>query len=293
MKCRVLIDNNTIIDRYFSGEPGLSFLIEAEGKRILFDAGYSDALLENARKLGENLLDLDYIVFSHGHMDHTWGLDSLIKLYSEAKAEKLKYKSPAIVGHPLVFETKLDEDLGEIGSMISKEKASQHFKIQLTKQPLWLTSNLVFLGEIERNNDFENKSPIGKISVAGAMSEDFMMDDSAKAGSIQDDYMLDDSALAYKTGKGLIIITGCSHSGICNIIEQAKKICNEDRIVDVIGGLHLLNPDKAQLDGTLDYLKKIKVTCLHPCHCTDLTSKIALSTVAQIKEVGSGLLIEY
>src|SRR5665647_640103 len=232
MKCRVLIDNNTIIDRYFLGEPGLSFLIEAEGKRILFDTGYSNAFLENARKLGENLLDLDYIVFSHGHMDHTWGLDSLIKLYSEAKAEKLKHKSPAVVGHPLIFETKLDDDLGEIGSMISKEKASQHFKIQLTKRPLWLTPNLVFLGEIERKNDFENTTPIGKIAAANSMRDDFMMDD---------------SALAYKTDKGLIIITGCSHSGICNIIEQAKKVCNEDRIVDVIGGLHLLSPSNCLL----------------------------------------------
>lgn len=283
MKCRVLIDNNTIIDRYFLGEPGLSFLIETEGKRILFDTGYSNAFLENARKLGENLLDLDYIVFSHGHMDHTWGLDSLIKLYSEAKAEKLKHKSPAVVGHPLVFESKLDEELGEIGSMISKEKVSQHFEIQLTKQPLWLTRSLVFLGEIERKNGFENKTPIGKISVAEENAD----------GSMQDDFMMEDSALAYKTDKGLIIITGCSHSGICNIIEQAKKVCNEDRIVDVIGGLHLLSPGKSQLDGTLDYLKKIKVTCLHPCHCTDLASKIALSEVAQIKEVGSGLLIEY
>ena len=71
MKCRVLMDNNTIIDRYFTGEPGLSFLIEAEGKRILFDTGYSNAFLGNAKKLEENLLNLDYIVFSHGHLDHT------------------------------------------------------------------------------------------------------------------------------------------------------------------------------------------------------------------------------
>jgi len=283
MKCRVLIDNNTIIDRYFLGEPGLSFLIEAEGKRVLFDTGYSNAFLENARKLGENLLDLDYIVFSHGHMDHTWGFDPLIKLYSESKTEGLIHKSPIIIGHPLTFETKLDDELGEIGSLISKEKASQHFEVQLTKQPCWLTPHLVFLGEIGRNNDFENKAPIGKISVDGALAD----------GSMQDDYMMDDSALAYKTAEGLIIVTGCSHSGICNIIEQAKKVCNEDKIVDVIGGLHLLNPDKSQLDGTLDYFKNNKTSCLHPCHCTDLASKIALSEVAQIKEVGSGLLIEY
>lgn len=278
MKCRILIDNNTIIDKYFLGEPGLSFLIETEGKRILFDTGYSNAFIENARKLGENLLELDYIVFSHGHMDHTWGFGSLIKLYSEAKAEGFSHKDPVIVGHPLVFETKLDKDIGEIGSLLSKEKASQHFHLQLTEQPLWLTSNLVFLGEIPRNNDFENKSPIGQVSVDGTNADDFM---------------IDDSALAYKTPKGLLIITGCSHAGICNIIDQAKKVCEEDRIVDIIGGLHLLTPSGSQLQGTLDYLEKINPTHLYPCHCTDLASKIALSRVAKLEEVGSGLLIEY
>ena len=57
----------------------------------------------------------------------------------------------------------------------------------------------------------------------------------------EDDILLDDSALAFRTGKGLVIITGCSHSGICNIIEHAKKVCGEERILDIIGGLHLMS----------------------------------------------------
>ncbi len=278
MKLKILLDNNTIIDRYFFGEPGVSFLIEDSGTKILFDVGYSDAFIKNAQKMGENLLDLDYLVFSHGHMDHTWGLDPLIKLYAKAKIEGLEYKIPNVIGHPLVFETKLIDGLGEIGSIVSKEKASKHFDIKLSKNHIWITDKLVFLGEIERKNNFENKVPIGKVCINNEE---------------QDDYIMDDTAIAYKGDEGLIIITGCSHAGICNIIEQAKKICNDDRIVDVIGGLHLLNPSKEQLDGTLEYLETIKPKYIHPCHCTDLNSKIAISKVANVKSVGSGLVLEY
>ena len=63
----ILTDNNTITDKYFLGEPGLSVLIEANKKYILFDTGYSDVFLQNAQKLDKNLKSLDYIVLSHGH----------------------------------------------------------------------------------------------------------------------------------------------------------------------------------------------------------------------------------
>jgi len=91
----------------------------------------------------------------------------------------------------------------------------------------------------------------------------------------------------------LVIITGCSHSGICNIVEQAKKLCREEKVIDIVGGLHLLNPSDEQLRGTLEYLGKLGPDSMHACHCTDLRSKIALSKVVNIKEVGVGLILEY
>ena len=70
----VLADNNTIIDKYLLGEPALSFYIEYDNKKILFDTGYSDVFISNAAKLGISLKDLDFIVLSHGHNDHTGGI---------------------------------------------------------------------------------------------------------------------------------------------------------------------------------------------------------------------------
>ena len=276
MKITVLVDNNTIIDRYFFAEPGLSLFIEDGNTRILFDVGYSDLFIKNANKLKLNLLDLDFLVFSHGHLDHTWGIDPLIKLYSEAIIEKLQFHKPTVVAHDLLFKSASFNEICEFSTLISEEKLAKHFKMQLSRKPLWLTDTLVFLGEIERKNEFESVTSFGK-----------------KEGSTAADFVPDDSAIVYKGPDGLVIITGCSHSGICNITEYAKKVCNENRIVDIIGGLHLMNPDEKQMQGTVDYVSALKLKQLHACHCTDLNSKISLSRVAPIKEVGVGLTIEY
>ena len=276
MKLTVLVDNNSLIDRYFFAEPGLSFFIEDGNIRILFDVGYSDIFIRNAYKLKIDLLDLDYLVFSHGHLDHTWGIDPLIKLYTEAIIEKIKLKKPTVIAHDQLFISATADEFCEFSTIVSEKKLAKHFSIRLSDKPVWLSDNLVFLGEIERKNNFESVITFGK-----------------KDGAEEDDIVPDDSAIVYKGSDGLVIITGCSHSGICNIAEYAKKVCKDDRIVDIIGGLHLMSPSKDQLDGTVDYISRLKLKQLHACHCTDLYSKIALSRVAPIKEVGVGMTVEY
>ena len=278
MKLTVLVDNNTLIDRYFLAEPGISLCIEQGGKRILLDVGYSDVFIKNAQKMNIDLRTLDYVVLSHGHLDHTWGLDPLVRLYTESNIEGIPHKRPAVLAHPLAFFSKIMGDGNEIGSLISQDKLSKCFAIKLSKDPIWLTERVLFLGQIERKNDFEGKKPIGSIM---------------KPDGEEPDYLYDDTALVYKSPQGLVIITGCSHSGICNIVEQAKKFCKEERIIDIIGGLHLLDPSKEQLQGTLEYMKKLNPKQMHACHCTDLNSKIALSKIVNLKEAGVGLVLEY
>ena len=112
-------------------------------------------------------------------------------------------------------------------------------------------------------------------------------------GIWKEDYVNDDSALGYLSDNGLVIITGCSHSGICNIAEYAKKVTGEGRVADIIGGFHLLNPPEKQISGTVDYFRKLSPLTVHPCHCTDLNSRIALSKAVRIEETGSGLILSY
>lgn len=273
----VLVDNNTTIDRYFYGEPGVSYFIECDDKKYLFDTGYSDIFLQNAAKMGIDLLAVDTIVLSHGHNDHTWGLCELVKRYSEALAEGYEHKKTSIVAHPDAF---LDKNVAglDVGSMFSANQLQKSFSLKLSKEPLWLTEKLVFLGEVERTNSFEAQTPVGKT----------LRDNIWEA-----DFVLDDSAMAYISDKGLVIITGCSHAGICNIIEYAKKVCKEERVYDVVGGFHLLNPSRHTLDNTVEYLEKCRLHAIYAGHCTDLRSKIRLAQVANVEEVGVGLVVEY
>jgi 7,8-dihydropterin-6-yl-methyl-4-(beta-D-ribofuranosyl)aminobenzene 5'-phosphate synthase len=278
MKLTVLMDNNTLIDRYFIGEPGVSYLIRDGSTQVLFDVGYSGAFIANAHKMDVRLLQTDFIVLSHGHLDHTWGLDLLLKLYTEAALESLPFTRPTLVAHPHVFHTKSIEGLGEIGCTVPESKLKRHFGMRLAKTPWWLTDKLVFLGEIERNNDFENTEPVGMVH--------------GPAGPVPD-FLVDDTALAYKGEDGLVIVTGCSHAGICNIIEYARKICGEERIADVIGGFHLTQSSRRQLEKTVEYFGNLRPARVHACHCVDLYAKIALSKVANLEEVGVGLSLEY
>ncbi len=288
MKLSVLMDNNTIIDRYFAGEPGVSYYIETGGKKILFDTGYSDLFIKNAENLGIDLTGIDCLVLSHGHIDHTGGLDPLIKLFMHRKFENLAEneaagaetgnRKPDLVAHPGTFQRRKAGKSLEIGPLVTVDTLSEWFSLEMSRDPLWVTDRLVFLGEIERTNNFEAGDPVGTVENGGAW---------------KDDFVYDDSALVYLADRGMVIITGCSHSGICNITEYAKKITGESRVADIIGGFHLLNPPADQISGTVEYFKEMSPLTAHPCHCTDLNSRIALSKAVRIEETGSGLVLNY
>ena len=276
----VLVDNNTLIDQYFIGEPGLSFLMETRGKKILFDTGYSDAFLANAGKMGINLRDLDYVVLSHGHFDHTGGLLPLVNHLIEAKINSIPHKVPQLIAHPWCFYPKPMSPLPNTGSLLNEGEVRRQFPVNLSDKPVWITEDLVFLGEIPRKFSFERKKP-GKRKIV------------LPDGSTEPELLLDDSALAFRASTGLVIITGCSHAGICNITEYAREVCGEDKVVDIIGGFHLLSPGPQRIKKTGEYLGNLSLKALHACHCTSLSSKIALANFCPIAEVGVGMKLEW
>jgi 7,8-dihydropterin-6-yl-methyl-4-(beta-D-ribofuranosyl)aminobenzene 5'-phosphate synthase len=276
----VLVENTTLTDRYFSGEPGLSFLIETEGKKILFDTGYSDLFLENAAKMGISLLELDMVVLSHGHLDHSGGLFPLIRHMTRSIIEGIPVKKPLLVAHPWCFYPRPKSPIPDTGTVLSEQELSRFFDVCTTTVPRHLTKNLVFLGEIERNFEFERADP--------GTRKIIMPDETAIS-----DHILDDSALAFRTPEGLVIITGCSHAGICNIVDQAMTICGNNHIIEIIGGLHLLKPSQTRLKKTGEYLQRLQLKSLHACHCTSLSSKIALAGYCPVQEVGSGMKLQW
>lgn len=266
MKLKVLEDNNTFIDMYYLGEPAVSYYIEDGNEKILFDTGYSDAYIKNAKMMNIDLDKVNKLIISHGHDDHTGGLKYLFK-------EK---RNIELISHPECFNYKEDDKGLFIGSPLSKEELSKVCSLNLSKEPIQVSEHITFLGQIPILNDFEPRYSIGKSIINGKKVNDTIEDD---------------SAIVYKSDKGLFIITGCSHSGICNIIEYAKKVCNDNRIYGVIGGFHLFDINE-RLEKTINYLKENNIKLLYPCHCVSLKAKIEMSKTLDINEVGVGLEIE-
>ena len=274
MKVTILCDNNTTIDRYFYGEPGFAALIEEGDQSILLDTGYSDIFIHNAQLLGFDLKEIDALVFSHGHDDHTGGLGSLLKYY---EATQMKRKVD-LIAHEKTFESKISNGR-EIGLNLKESALEGYFLTKKINEPYNLTEKLIYLGEIPRSNQFENKTTFGVTK--------------GSTGEFEPDHIMDDTSLVYKTEEGIVIITGCCHAGICNTIEYAKEVCGDDRIVDVIGGFHLLDVDPAVMGQILEYLSRQKISAMHPCHCTDIKAKINLARVVEVKDLGVGDSFEY
>ena len=254
MKLTVLVDNNTLIDRYYIGEPGLSYYIEDGDRRILFDTGYSNVFVINAKKLNIDLDRIDTVVLYHGHNDHTGGLKYISLLDQEID----------LYCHPLIDGQKYHNGL-DISMPMKFDGLPANFHVHKERKPVMISDHIMYLGEIERTA--QNVKPLG------------------------DDYLYDDTAMVYIGEKGLFIITACSHSGIINIVEQCKRLTGKDHILGIIGGFHMQNDE--ELNKTVcDYMKDEDIDIIYPCHCTDLKAKIALSRVCNIAEIGVSTCIE-
>lgn len=235
-KMKIIVLSDTKARRNFQGEHGLSFYIEGDQKKILFDTGASNIFLKNAEKLGLDLDSIDMVVLSHGHFDHGDGLQFI--------------DQKSLICHPGCFVKRYRKHgPGNIGLALSKLEIQRKFNLSLFKEPLQLSQNLFFLGEIPRINDFEAKKT--KYILEGG----------------EEDFILDDSGLACITERGLVVISGCAHSGICNMTEYAKKVTGIDKVEAVIGGFHLRKPDD-QTKRSIEYLKKTDVQKVFPSHCT-------------------------
>jgi 7,8-dihydropterin-6-yl-methyl-4-(beta-D-ribofuranosyl)aminobenzene 5'-phosphate synthase len=267
LKLTVLVDNNTYIDQYHLGEPALSYYIEDEDTKLLLDVGYSDVFLRNAATLGIDLDAVTTIAISHGHDDHTGGLKPFFN-----KA----HDGLTIVAHPEAFKAKFSETL-DLGSPLLEDDLKERCHLVLSREPVQLSPNITFLGEIPQMNSFEKRKPFGMRNVDGI--------------PVSDD-VPDDTALVYKSEDGLRIITGCSHSGICNIIEYAKKVCRDDRVIGIIGGLHLVEMSE-QVENTIAYFEENHIRDLYACHCTSFAVKAEIHKVLPIIEVGVGLELHW
>jgi len=230
----VLNDNRS--DGKYLHEHGLSFYIKTDtNKKILFDTGQSDIFQKNAKTLGIDINSVDVVVLSHGHYDHGNGL--------------LFLKGKTLICHPGCFINRYRKwTILNIGLNASLEEIQERFNLTLSKKPYPVSEDVIFLGEIPRNNTFEAKSTPFRLE------------------NKKDDFVYDDSALAIISDLGLIVVSGCAHSGICNTVEYAKGITGIEKVHAVIGGFHLKKVNDATLK-TIEYFKNNKIENVYPCHC--------------------------
>jgi 7,8-dihydropterin-6-yl-methyl-4-(beta-D-ribofuranosyl)aminobenzene 5'-phosphate synthase len=275
MECTILADNTSLTDRYLLSESGFSAFIRDGDVRVLFDTGFSGVFLDNARRMGIEPADATHVVFSHGHLDHTWGMQALLPELGNETTEGDGHVPPVFLSHPGVYLPRRRPGSSEIGTLYSADTLARFGTVQLSKEPVWLTDRLVFLGEIPRVHAWESFTPNAVVTL--------------KDGTTAPDHLTDDSALAYKSDEGLVIISGCSHSGIANIISYARTVCSETRIRSVMGGLHLMYADQERIDRTARFLEEMNLESLHACHCTGFTALHTFSKTLPLKETGTGL----
>jgi len=273
MRLTVLIENTTLIDRYFRSEPGISFFIEDGDARILFDCGYSDLFLENAAAMDIDLLNIDTVVLSHGHIDHTGGLPALAAHHLRAGIEGNPAKDPLFITHPATFGRKKIQEGGDAGCPVSAEYLSMFGEVKTSVSPLKISDRICFLGEIPRIDP----ERIAESSTCIQTPDGWMPDP-----------VIEDSCLVYHGDEGLVLICGCTHAGIEHTVAYARSVCGDERIAAVIGGLHLYSASSARIDEVSRWSAESGIGIIYPCHCTGLAATIALSQHHVISPIGVG-----
>jgi 7,8-dihydropterin-6-yl-methyl-4-(beta-D-ribofuranosyl)aminobenzene 5'-phosphate synthase len=239
-------------------EHGLSLLltIEREGHSasLIYDAGLGrKTALHNMDILQVRLPDLRTIVMSHGHSDHHGGLEGMIRRVG-ARGMPLVIHPEAWRDRKIVFPTGAElhllppspQDLEREGVAITEER-----------QPSLLIDGAVLVtGQVERVTDFEKGFPLNYARLDGSWEPDpWIWDDQAVVVNLK--------------GKGLVVLSGCSHAGAINVLHQAQRLTGEDRVHAFVGGMHLTGGIfEPLMPRTLDELARISPRWLVPGHCT-------------------------
>lgn len=223
-------------------------------RRVLFDAGVTpDGLVENMRRLDLSPKDIEAIVLSHGHFDHTGGLEGLVLDLGRANLP--------VVLHPEFWSRRRIAIPGrESFELPTTSKAAlmgAGFEIMEEQRPSFLLDgSLLITGEVDRTTSFERGFPVHEAWRDDAWQPDpLILDDQAAVLHVRD--------------KGLVVLTGCGHAGIVNIVRYARRLTGVERVYAVIGGFHLSGPVFEPIIGeTCAALAELAPQVVVPAHCT-------------------------
>ncbi len=249
LKITTLIENDEPDVEGLINEFGLSFLIETKGRNILFDVGQTGDFVKNAEKLEKDLNLVDYVVLSHGHFDHVNGVPTFMNKFS--------CRPTMFIGDGFFYKKyKQLQDGTYIDGSVSftKEQIEEKgFELITLKDNLhYIEDDIVIFYNFERTNSIEE------------LRDEFQI---KKGDSYVLDEFKDEIALGIITSKGLVVVVGCSHVGIVNILTTIEKRMHMP-IYAVIGGTHLVDADKERIQYSIDEFEKMNIHLFALSHCT-------------------------
>src|SRR5450432_2488955 len=238
------------------GEWGFSALVEAGDRRVLVDTGARpQTVLQNARELGIDLGSVQEVILTHNHDDHVGGLMTL--------RQELMKTNPAALSRAHVargiFFSRPTKSGGEDNEMIAIKKAYEAtggtFIVHDSAAEIfpggWLT------GPVPRVFPERNWTATGQVRTPDGLVEDNIPED---------------QSLVLNTPRGLVLITGCGHAGVVNILTFSRSAFPNTPVHAIVGGLHLFAASDTQVDWTADNLKEFGLAYLVGAHCTGLES---------------------
>lgn len=264
MKITVLIENLAYREDLIA-EHGLSVHIDTGNKKILFDTGQTSAFADNANKLGINLSDVDYLVISHGHYDHTGGLNKFLavnpkaEIFISQRALNKKYKDSTYIGVPPDIDFPAD-------------------RTSFVEKPISLTKNLYILGDIK-------PSKITDTHFNGFYEQHH--------SEIIPDVFKDELVICLVTDEGIHIVSGCSHNGITNIHLTAKNYFAKP-VISLIGGFHLVHSSIDQIKELAEYFDSVNLKSIYTGHCTGVNNYYLLKeySKALVEYIHTGSVID-
>jgi 7,8-dihydropterin-6-yl-methyl-4-(beta-D-ribofuranosyl)aminobenzene 5'-phosphate synthase len=256
LKIISLVDNITY-KRGLMAEHGLSFLIKLPDAHILFDTGQSNLLLHNAKQLGEDLTLVSHVIVSHGHYDHTGGLEAFLQINDHAliwmKKEALQNKYSLATG-----------ELTDISIPFDLNKYSH--RIRFVDDAAYPLPGVCLLGQIPATTTYETVHPKLK---SGSMKQPL------------DDTFDDELVMYCIVNKKIVVISGCAHRGIINTLNAVREHSGINEFALIIGGTHLNGMPAHRLTATSQALKQLSIDSIMPCHCTGIQAYHQLSATLQ------------
>lgn len=271
---KIVTISNNIAAEGFKPEHGLSILIIKGKNKILLDTGSGIEFFENSKKLNINFNDINSMVLSHGHYDHCGNIHRILDINNNINV----YYHPELTRERYSIHPDRDPSVKYIGVSEDNILALKKSSGIKGNKPTQIAENVYITGEIPRVSGEDCGGP-------------FFFD----RDGINPDPIVDDQALWIETEKGLLIITGCCHSGIINTVEHIIKLSGIKKIYGIIGGFHLLKADEKRITETIKYLKSIKPHFLQPGHCTgdSVIERLKENLDCRIVTLESGTEVSY